>query len=166
MTKQEPTYAQKFAELQPLHTAIFTDVKNDLRDEHLRTDKGFFKRNFVGKERNRVSVDDLLQVYPKFIAAGFEELSEFIGNRWLLRHLDIYNFFEERLKQYNEKFYQIQELEIDFAKSLLDDAVSSFGPQNTYIFSILNCVAFPIDLMKELRTNAVQDHASVATSAP
>ncbi len=159
-TKQELTYAQKFEELQPFYTAIFTCVKKDLRDNHLRADRGFFKRNFPGKELNKVTVDDFLAIYPKIVALGYENVGEFIANRWLLRHLDIYNFFEDRLKQHSENFDEIVELEMPFAKTLLDDAVKAFGAQNTYIFSVLNSVAFSAKLMKELR-----DNASIPTAA-
>jgi hypothetical protein len=164
MTKHDLPYAAKFSELEPFYTPIFTTVKKDLRDEHLRTDKGFFKRNFTGRELNKLTVDDLLAVYPKLIAAGYEPLSEFIANRWLLRNLGIYNYFEARLKQCTEKFEQIEVLDVEFAKSLMEDAVSQFGAQNTYIFSVLNCVAFPADMMKELRTNAINMHASATTT--
>lgn len=165
MTKHDLPYAAKFSELQPFYTAIFTTVKKDLRDEHLKSDKGFFKRNFAGRELNKLTVDDLMAVYPKVIAAGFEPLSEFIANRWLLRNLGIYNFFESRLKECTEKFEQIEVLDAVFAKSLMSDAVSQFGPQNTYIFSVLNCVAFPADMMKELRQNAMNMHAPATTTS-
>ncbi len=164
MTKNEPTYAQKFNKLQPFFVAIFTAIKKDLRDEHLRADKGFFKRNFPGKELSKVTVDDLLAVYPILIERGYEQIGEFIANRWLLRHLDIYNFFEEQLKHYAEDFDKIVELEEAFARKLLDDAVRNFGPENTYIFSVLNCVAFSMPLMNELRTNASMQYASVISS--
>lgn len=165
MTTQETPYAVKFAELQPFHAAIFTEIKKDLRDEHLRADRGFFKRNFAGKELSKLTVDDLLRVYPKIIAAGYEPVSEFIANRWLLRHLDVYNFFESRLKECNEKFEQITQLEHSFAESLLNDALGKFGPQDTYIFSVLNSVAFPASLLEKLQNLALQSHAATTTAS-
>lgn len=166
MTKQELTYAQKFAILEPFHEAIFTNVKKDFRDEHLRTDRGFCKRNFGSKELSKITVEDLLRVYPKLIAAGYEPISEFISNRWLLRHLDIYNYFEDALKQHTEDFDKIEELEAGFARTLLDVAVTKFGAVDTYIFSILNSVAFSSVMMNELRASAIHSYARpVSTTA-
>lgn len=165
MTKLTPPYAAKFSELQPFIAAIFTTVKKDLRDEHLRTDRGFFKRNFAGKELGKLTVDDFLAVYPKFIAAGFESISEFIANRWILRNLEVYNFFEKALKQYSQKFYQIEKLDAEFATSLIEEASKLFGPENTYIFSVLNFVALPESVHKQLRDNALQAHDTVTTAA-
>lgn len=152
----EQTYAQKFALLAPFHNEIFTAVRKALREEHLKQNRGFFKRHFAGLEINKVTVDDLLRVYPQLIAKGDESVGEFIANRWLLRHLEVYNFFENRLKAYDENFENIQELEKTFAKSLLTDAVAAFGAKNSYIFAILNSVALPAQLLKEL-------HAAAAT---
>lgn len=154
MTTQQQSYAEKFALLEPFHTLIFTDIKKELRDEHLRTDRGFYKRNFAPKELKALTVDDFMRVYPKYIADGFEELSDFIANRWLLRHLDIYNFYEARLQKYSQDFDKIQELEKPFAEQLLKDSVAAFGAKNSYIFAVLNSVAFPQDLFNELRSHA------------
>jgi len=161
MMKTEPTYTQKFSELSPWFTQIFTSVKNDLRDEHLKIDKNFFKRNFPGKVINKLEVQDLIQVYSKLIAKGFEELSEFIANRWLLRHLEIYNFFEEELKKTHERFDQVEVLEEAIARPLMEEAMQKFGAPDAYIFSILNCVAFPHSILNELKL-----HAAKSSSTP
>lgn len=154
--KTDTTYAQKFAELAPWYDQIFTSVKKDLRDEHLKADKNFFKRNFPGKMINKLEVQDLISVYAKFIERGFEELSEFIANRWLLRHLDIYNFFEQELKKTNVHFEQIDELEEATARSLMQEAIEKFGAVDSYIFSIINMVAFPPSVLNELKSHAAK----------
>lgn len=154
MIKQELTYKERFQRLQPFLRTIFTDVKKDIRDEHLRSDRGFFKRNFPGKELSKLTVDDFLNVYPKFLEAGQETVGEFITNRWLLRHLDIYNFFEDRLTGLSEQFDEIAELERSFAKSLIEEAVERFGAEDCYIFSVLNSVALPPDLLQKLASDA------------
>ncbi len=160
MTKTESTYAHKFQELSAWYPQIFTSVKNDLRDEHLKIDKGFLKRNFPGKAPNKLTVEDLIRVYSKFIAQGYEELSEFIANRWLLRHLDIYNFFEECLKKSYEHFDQIAVLDDSIARPLLQEAIAKFGAVDTYIFSQLNAVAFSAALMQELKEHAAKSTAT------
>lgn len=160
MTTQDIAYAQKLAELAPLYTQIFTSVKKDMRDEHLKMDRGFFKRNFPNRDLNSLTVDDLIQVYSKFITAGSEPLAEFIANRWLLRHLEIYNYFEEKLQAVSSKIDEIQELEEGFARRLLEEATSRFSAQDCYIFSILNCVAFPKPLLNTLRKDAIQTAAA------
>jgi len=164
MTTEIAAYIDKLKELAPFYPVLFTDIRKDLRDDHLRSDKSFFKRNFTEKTVNKVTVDELIHVYSKIIEAGYEDVAVFIGNRWVLRHLDIYNFFESRLKKIKEDFSKIDALEPDFAKSLLDAAVEAFGAVNTYIFSQLNTVAFGQNLMQELREMAVKEYARVFTS--
>lgn len=156
MIKQELTYAEKFQDLTPFHEAIFTEVKKDLRDDHLRQDKGFLKRNFSGKQLNKITVQELLEVYTKLIAAGYDAVSEFVANRWLLRHIEIYNLFEDRLRTINSQFHEIVELDPEAAKSLLSDAVERFGAVDCYIFSVLNSVCLPEALLKELRIHATR----------
>ncbi len=158
------TQTAKLTELEPFYTVIFTDVKKDLRDDHLRTDRGFFKRNFHPKALNKITVDDFITVYSKVIEQGFEEVSEFISNRWVLRHLDIYNFFEAKLKAVNDKFFELTELEPTFAKTLMDDAVAQFGAIDTYIFAELNDVAFGSTLLQELRTMALNERTHSSPS--
>lgn len=160
MTNTQLPYAQKFAELAPWYDQIFTSVKKDLRDEHLKIDKGFFKRNFPGRVVNKLQVEDLIAVYPKFIAAGSEKLGEFIANRWLLRHLEIYNFFEETLKKSYDDLEQIQEIDEAIAKALMCDAITRYGAVDCYIFSVLNAVAFSPSMLNELKTHATESLAT------
>jgi hypothetical protein len=155
MTTQEQTYLSKFADLEPLYKSIFATVRKDMRDEHLKADRGFFKRNFPGKELSTLSVEDMIAVYSKFIKAGSEQLAEFIANRWLLRHIDIYNFFEARLKTVSADIEEITELEEGFANSLLEDSVARFGAETSYIFVQFNCVALPKASLERLRNDAL-----------
>lgn len=159
-TKQEITYTEKLTELEPLYVDIFTSVKKDLRDEHLKVDRGFFKRNFHNRELSSLSVNDLINVYSKFIKAETEPMAEFIANRWLLRHLPIYNFFEARLKTVTDKIEEITLLEEEFANALLKEAISQFGVKDCYIFSVLNQVAFPKPTLTRLKQDAIQAAAS------
>lgn len=148
------SYCSQFTILQPWHHAIFSCVKKDLRNEHLKFDKAFFHTHFGTKVLVKLTVDDLLKVYPGVIAAGHEKLAEFIVNRWLLKHLPIYNFFELHLKLLNPKIEEIEQIQPELSQKLIDEAVEKFGAINTYIFSIFNSVSFSLETFEQLRNRA------------
>lgn len=141
MTK-ESAFVKKFALLTPFHKHIFSAVKKNCRNEHLRIDKKFFKRWFPGKSYSQISINDILQVYPRVIQEGEERLAEFIANRWVLKHMNIYSFFENELKKINPQFDTITTIPDPYAIALKNAAQTQFGVVNTYIFCLFNDVAF------------------------
>ena len=153
---RQKTSVDKFSLLTPFHKHIFSSVKKSCRNEHLRVDRQFFKKWFGGKNYAEITVEDLTTVYPQVIAEGHESLAEFIVNRWLLRHMDIYHFFEKELQKINSHIEHITEIPLTEALKLQKAAVQQFGPVNTYIFTIFNEVAFPEVFLEGLRKFALQ----------
>lgn len=160
MSIQTLSYVAQFAKLEPWHYAIFSDVKKDLRKEHLKHDKAFFRTYFGSKVLLRLTVEDLLEVYPAVIAKGHEQLAEFVVNRWLLKHLDIYTFFETHLKKINPQIEQITAIDQSLTNDLIAQAFSQFGAVNTYIFCIFNSVSFSPETFEYLRTCAHNETAT------
>ena len=156
------SYCTQFALLAPWHHEIFSCVKKDLRNEHLKLDKAFFHAHFSSKVLLKLTVEDFLGVYPAVIAKGHEKLAEFIVNRWLLKHLPIYTFFEARLKVLNPKIEEIVQIEPKLAETLIQEAISQFGPIDTYIFCIFNSVSFTSVTFEQLRALAHETATSTA----
>lgn len=156
MTTQTDTFAHIFSLLEPFYGEIFTSVRNDLRDQHLRTDKAFLKKNFPNKRLSFLTADDFAKVYPQRIVQGHESLGEFIANRWLLKHLEIYNFFEDELKKIHPAFEEISALDELAGRNIMLEAVKLFGAKECYIFALFNGVRFSQSLLDELRQAACQ----------
>ena len=164
MTNTQITHVQMFMNLKPWHQAIISSVKKDLKNEHLKLDRGFFKANFGSKVLQRLNIDDLLAVYPKVIEQGHEKLAEFIVNRWLLRHLKLYTHFEARLKAVHVKIDEIHEIDDQVACELIATACAAFGAINTYIFCIFNGVNFSKNSLEQLFNKAQEDAQQHAQS--
>ena len=96
----------------------------------------------------------MAEAYRTDIAAGNVGLGEFIATRWLLKHTDIYSFFEEKIKGVTVDFETLEELPHDLSQALVQASIQQFGAKNTYLFSVFNSVVFPKDLYAELRKKA------------
>lgn len=143
--------------VKPWHHALFSSVKKDIRNEHLKLDKSFFHAHFGTRVLQRLTVEDLMAVYPAVIEKGHEKLAEFIINRWLLKHVLTYNLFEAKLKQLNSDVSKITEIADDFAEVLLSESSARFGVVDTYLFTIFNSVQFSPKILESLREAALKE---------
>jgi hypothetical protein len=148
-------YQEMFQLVDPWLTEILEVVKKDLKQEHLKKDKAFCKRYFLGKGASLVSVEEMAPAYRAEIASGNVGLGEFIASRWLLKNTDIYGFFEKRLTEVNPDFDELESLEEGFAQELKLAAQKEFKPARLYIFCVLNAVAFSSEIFNELREKAL-----------
>lgn len=151
---KETTYQEKFTILSRWSEDIIETVKKDLRAEHLNKDKNFCRKYFLGKNPSQVDIKTMTSAYTKDIAEGNVGLAEFIATRWLLKHTDIYGFFEEKLKTLTQDFESIEELNEDFSEILIKESSQRFGPEKTYIFSVFNSVVFPQKIYANLKEKA------------
>lgn len=157
---KDATYKEKFAMIRNWMPLIIDDIKKDLRNDHLRTDPGFAREYFAGKNAAKLSSMELADGYYKAIENGerSEQLAEFIANRWLLKHSDLYYFFEHELAKINPDFNDLHAIEKNDAKKIMDGSVGQFGPIHTYLFCVLNSVVFPKDIYEQLARDA-KNHA-------
>lgn len=155
---KETGYQEKFVILKPWIHQIIDGVKKDLKNEHLKIDKGFCKRYFLGKNAQQVTIEEMAEAYLQDIEAGNVGLGEFIATRWLLKHADIYHFFEEQLKKTHPQFEELECLSEAEATPLKEVALHQFGPQKTYIFCVFNSVVFPSSIFDSLRELALAEH--------
>lgn len=158
--RKEVTYKEKFALLQPWLPVLIASVKRDLKNDHLRRDPQFCKRFLAGKNPVKVAEEDLVEAYKSAIAESEngEAIAEFIANRWLLKHGDIYSFFEQQLSAIARDFTEIEELPHEDSKRMSEAAVAAFGAQRSYLFAILNSVVFPETIFQTLAKQAEQSH--------
>lgn len=151
---KDATYQEKFEMLKVWCEEIIETVKKDLKNEHLKKDRNFCRRYFLGKDPSQLDAKSLSAAYSQDIAEGNVGLAEFIATRWLLRNTDIYGFFEGRIKAINPDFESIEELDEKKSYALVKEASEEYGAEKTYIFSVFNSVVFPKKVYDELRVQA------------
>lgn len=154
---KETGYQEKIEMLAPWLEEIIDTVKKDLKSEHLKVDRPFCKKYFLGKNPAQIQLKEMVQAYRVDIASGNVGLGELIATRWLLKHTDIYAFFEEKIRPITQDFEQLMELPQEISLLLLQGAVQQFGAKKTYLFSVFNSVVFPPDLYASLRELAAKD---------
>ncbi|MBA3815256.1 MAG: hypothetical protein H0X29_01805 [Parachlamydiaceae bacterium] len=154
------THKEKFTLLKNWMPAIVDTVKKDLKNEHLKKDWAFVKQYFPGKNLNKLTAEEIAQAYIHVIenSENAEELAEFISNRWLLKHTDLYYFFEKELSKISSDFNDLEELEKKQSIDIVEKAENEFGSPKTYLFSVMNSVVFPKEVFDAL---AVRAQASI-----
>lgn len=155
---KEATYKEKFVLLADWLPVIIEAIQKDLKNDHLKKDARFVKNFFANKNPSKLTREELLTGYSQALQNEeyAEPLGEFIANRWMIRHTDLYHFFEERLRRINPNFTEMTEIEPTAARSLMEDAIEEFGARNVYLFSIINSVVFPNQIYDQLRRRALE----------
>ncbi len=137
------THAKQYELLKEFIPDIIRSIRRDLRQDHLKQDQEFLKGHFGSKNPNKLKTEDMVPVYSQLLKEGNEKVWEFFTDRWLLKHNDVYEFFEAKLSTVAEDFTKLEELDLEFSKELANESVKLFGAVDTLIFSVLNSVVFP-----------------------
>lgn len=161
---------QIFHTLQPWLSQILYTIKKEIKLEHLSKSPAFFKANFGNRPLNRVTNEEICSAYEKELLKGNQEMEEWVINRWVFRHGDIYQHFADRLSQINPDFFQIKNLDDSQSEKVLLGAPEKFGSLAVYLFAVLNGVVLSLSALEKLRQNAEkeekirQEHESKATN--
>lgn len=161
---KEMSFCEKIEILQPVLYDILNDIRKELKNEHLRKDFVFTNKFFAKKAIEKVTVAELVEGYLNALREGNEEAGEWIASRWMLKHPEVYQFFAEQLSAINPKFDEIERIADGDAEKIKDKAVETFGPKVTYIFSVLNSVAFPEFVFEDLKNKAASQVPTVIES--
>ncbi|KAF3361417.1 hypothetical protein PHSC3_002048 [Chlamydiales bacterium STE3] len=159
---KETTYKEKLVHLGEWLPSIIETIKKDLKNEHLKQDFQFVKKYFPGKNINKIESEELSGAYKAAIEEqeNGEMLAEFIASRWIIKNSDLYYFFENFLSSVDPNFTEIVELDERNGEKLIEEATVSFGAKSTYVFSVLNSVAFTRDQFSKLQSNAQKETAT------
>ena len=158
----------KFEVLHSFLGKILHDIRKDVRQEHLKQDRAFVQKYFGKNVIDKVSAEELEKAYfAELVSEGTENLGNWMISKWILKHAEVYEYFVTQLTKVNPKFEEITLLSVEDAKSIASKAVESFGAIDTYIFSMLNSVAFPdavFEVLKDAATKHLADQAKSAVS--
>jgi hypothetical protein len=147
----------QFLTLQNWTQEVLNAIKKDLKNDHLPTDPVFYKTYFGNRPQNRLTMEEIFAAYEKELVQGNEDLAEFVVNRWVFKHGDLYQHFAERLSQINPDFEQIKQLNDAETETVLAGATESFGAIPTFLFAVLNGVVFPQPAIERLRKEAERE---------
>lgn len=162
------TYKEKFEILAPWLPNMLEAIKKDIRQEHLQKDRNFAKLYFPGQSVQKIPIKELAPAYQTaLLKDGGEQLGEFIAVRWILKHSDVYHFFEKHLKEIDPKFEELEILDDEKALKLLQGAVATFGALTTYLFSVINSVVFSEKIYHDLKSQVDEEkvnHENISES--
>lgn len=138
---------------------VLETIKKDIKTEHLTSDPSFYRTYFGNRPQNRLTTEEIFKAYEQELLKGNPAFEEFVVNRWVFKHGDIYRHFAERLQAIHEDFEQIQTLTEAQSEQILAGAVEQFGAINTYLFTVLNAVVFPSAILERLKGQAEKETA-------
>ncbi len=157
---KDSTFADKFTVLSPWMSRLTTSIKGDLKREHLKREPAFVKAHFSTKDVNRIGADELTVVYTKVLSsADAEATGELVTNIWLLKHGEIYRYFETELSKLASDFTTLESISDDKGQPIIDGGVREFGAIDTYLFAVLNSVVFTNAIYEKLRKLAEEESA-------
>ena len=153
----------KFHTLQPWLEDILGAIKKDIKTDYLPAFPALHRAHFGNRPLNRLASEEILTAFSKELLQGNEDLAEWVVNRWVFKHGEVYNHFAERLAPINTDFDSIQELTQEQSEKVLAGSVEAFGAKKVYFFSLLNGVVFPPAVLEKLRKAAEAEAASQKT---
>ena len=139
---------------------ILDEIRRDIRSDHLHTDPAFYRTHFGNRPQNRLTSEEIFAAYEKELLGGNREIADWIINRWVFKHGDLYRHFADRLASINPDFDEIQQLTEEQSQFVLEGAEQAFGAIPTFLFSLLNGVVFPEPVLKRLQKAAEGEKAS------
>ena len=154
-----------FLHVRPWMNAILQIIRKDIKTDHLPADRAFYKTHFGSRPLNKLATEEIFMVYEKELLSGNEGLVEWVINRWVFRHGDLYRIFAAELSKINPNFHEITEISDAQAEEVVNAAVNAFGAESTYLFSRLNGVVFSDAIFNRLEKAALKDTEVKASQA-
>ncbi len=149
----------KYHALQPFLEEILGSIRKDIKTDYLPGSAAFYRSQFGSRPISRLTSEEINAVFVKELLAGNEDMSEWVVNRWVFKHGEVYSHFAERLAAVNPNFDAIDSLSIEESRKILAGTKEAFGAKSIYFFAMLNGVVFPESIFAELRMDAETEEA-------
>lgn len=149
----------KFEIIHPWISIVLEAIKKDIKTDFLPGKASFIRAHFGNRPTHRLTIEEIFEACAKDLLAGDEEFSEWVVNRWVFRHGDIYSHFAERLGKISQDYSAIRQLSEEESDGVLEGAAQKFGALPLYLFSVLNGVVFPETVFARLRSAAEEEEA-------
>ncbi|MES2272642.1 MAG: hypothetical protein V4487_00420 [Chlamydiota bacterium] len=143
---------------------VLNAIKKDIKTDHLLSDPAFYRTHFGNRPYNRLSAEEIYAAYQKELIEGNNtSLGEWVVNRWVFKHGEVYNHFAEKLMAIHPDFNEIKDLSPAQSEQILEGAAELFGAIPIFLFSVLNGVVFPEAVIERLRQEAVAERVELKT---
>jgi hypothetical protein len=150
----------KFEYLGPVFSKILQDIKRDVRNEHMKQDREFVQKYFSKSYVEKVSSSEIDKAYfNEIVAQNNEKLADWVISKWIMKHAEVYELFVTELSKINQNFEEIELIDVNVAKSIVTKSVDLFGIEDTYIFSLLNSVAFSDEMFEFLKNEVLKNRS-------
>ena len=149
-----------FAKIEAWLPEITAAIKKDIKVDYIPGTPEFHRKYFGNRPLSRIPFEEMQEAFKRELLAGNEEMAEWVVNRWVFQHGDVYTHFAERMMKVNAEFDQIKEFSVGESEEILQGAIESFGAKAVYLFSVLNQVVFPAGVFDKLRAAAEAEKAS------
>src|SRR4051812_29479910 len=83
----------KFHTLQPWLEEILGSIRKDIKTDYLPGSATFYRTHFGSRPQNRLTIEEINAAFIKELLAGNEEMAEWVVNRWVFKHGDVYRYF-------------------------------------------------------------------------
>jgi hypothetical protein len=154
-----------FQQLRPWLNEITLAIKKDIKTDFLPGSHAFHRTYFGNRPQSRLSFEEIQEAFAKELLQGNEEMAEWVVNRWVFKHGDLYTHFAERMMAINPQFDEIVEFTLPQSEQVLKGAAEAFGAKAVYFFSILNKVVFPASVLERLRAAAAAEVSAEKSEA-
>jgi len=157
---------KKFELLQPWLHEIFGSIRRDIKTDYLPGSAAVYRAHFGNRPQNRLTMEEINTALEKELLQGNTDFAEWMINRWVFKHGELYSHFAERLEAISPEFATLKALTEPESEQVLRGAKEAFGAKKVYFFSVLNEVVFPASILEELRKAAEAEQVVSTEVAP
>lgn len=143
----------KIQQLSSLFPLIISDIKKDVKKELIKFDYRTFQKIFGKCHLAKLSGKELSDPLFQEVQDN-SKLEEWIIERWIEKNLDVYRFFAKHLMAINPNFEEIVNIPDAEGEKIAKAAFENFGAQKTYLFTVMNGVAFSPALLAKMASEA------------
>jgi len=111
-------------------------------------------------------MEEIKPALAKELLEGNQDLADWVVNRWVFKHGEVYSHFAERLEAIRLDFATLEALNQAESEQILAGAKEAFGAKPVYFFSVLNDVVFPPSVIEQLRHAAEAENVTVVKVVP
>jgi hypothetical protein len=141
----------KFHALQPWLHEILESIRRDIKTDYLPASTAVYRAHFGNRPLNRLTTNEINTALEKELLQGNQDLAEWVVNRWVFKHGEVYSHFAGRLEAIRLDFAALELLNEAESEQVLRGAKEAFGNKLVYFFSVLNDVVFPPTVIQQLR---------------
>src|SRR5437773_214477 len=100
----------QFESIQPWIPSVLEAIKKEIKFDQLPSNPAFIRAHVGNRPLNRLKTEEIFTAYENDLLAGDAPLAEWVVNRWVFRHGDIYSHFAERLGTISQDYAAIESL--------------------------------------------------------